>query len=592
MCADYLRSDGIVGMDVLKIISNLMFFSIVSKDALISKKLMSELIEDLGKEDAIKVVQWSNLDYLISCPSEKSLDYFNDVWEFILSRSDITKSMFSPGEKIGIQSCKTFRNVIETIKRSGLTEKRDDDMVGEAYQHFISKEINQGILGQHFTNHSITSQILKEVDPGYDEYGNVESVFDPASGTSGFLLEAARHFNNKGVKKSRYIDEIQGREINKNTARLGRLNMILIGGEVDNIECGDSIRKRITKKYDCVVANPPFGVNIEFNAMSENARINIPVKTSSAVSMFIQVIVNILKPSGRAGFVLPIGKEIWGASEMKMRKWLFENVEVYKIVELPENSFEYAKSLLTCILYLRRKKNPNQEYVEFVDKNGTSERVSMDRILKHGYSLYLTDYRSEVDSLFTLDRLCDSNTESVPSGYFKEYGKIINYITIRGIEKLVVGRDKIPSRARRIVREGDTIISTVRPNLRNVKLITSDCDGFVCTTGYCVLRPKEKIPPELVYYIARLQQTTDYLVSRARGATYPCVSAKDIMALPLLDLSAHKITQLSKTIKDMVAIREEREEKIKRLQTKIDILKNKNNDEMLRFGEDVVKNNN
>jgi len=83
-----------------------------------------------------------------------------------------------------------------------------------------------------------------------------------------------------------------------------------------------------------------------------------------------------------------------------------------------------------------------------------------------------------------------------------------------------------PGRAKRIVRDGDTIVAMVRPNLRSFLYIKNPKPNLVVSTGFAVLRPGEKIDSRFLYYTVTDQSFTDYLVSRVRGAAYPAVDTE------------------------------------------------------------------
>jgi len=79
-----------------------------------------------------------------------------------------------------------------------------------------------------------------------------------------------------------------------------------------------------------------------------------------------------------------------------------------------------------------------------------------------------------------------------------------------------------PSRARRLVKHGDTIWSTVRPNRKSFLFISKPKENLVVSTGFAVLTPT-KIPPSLLYFWVTTNEFVDYLVSNADGSAYPAV---------------------------------------------------------------------
>jgi type I restriction enzyme S subunit len=100
--------------------------------------------------------------------------------------------------------------------------------------------------------------------------------------------------------------------------------------------------------------------------------------------------------------------------------------------------------------------------------------------------------------------------------------------------------DNAPSRARRKVKYGDTIFSTVRPNQRTYSLILEQTDNLVASTGFVALRPFEVEYFSFVYLSVANQKFVDAAVSVAGGAAYPAVKSSDFekikVTVPTLEL--------------------------------------------------------
>ncbi|MFZ5625064.1 MAG: restriction endonuclease subunit S [Gemmatimonadota bacterium] len=93
----------------------------------------------------------------------------------------------------------------------------------------------------------------------------------------------------------------------------------------------------------------------------------------------------------------------------------------------------------------------------------------------------------------------------------------------------VISLAEAPSRAKRLVREEDTVLSTVRPNRRSMFFVYNAKPDLVVSTGFAVLRPKPGfIHPRYLYACVFDRAFTDYLVSREKGAAYPAVLPEDI----------------------------------------------------------------
>ncbi|RIJ46309.1 restriction endonuclease subunit S [Maribellus luteus] len=92
-----------------------------------------------------------------------------------------------------------------------------------------------------------------------------------------------------------------------------------------------------------------------------------------------------------------------------------------------------------------------------------------------------------------------------------------------------------PSRAKKIVNEGDVIFATTRPTLKRVTLIPKEYDGQICSTGYTVLRAKSnKILPELIYYCLQTESFMERMETLQRGASYPAVTDMDVKKTQIL----------------------------------------------------------
>ncbi|MDR3470030.1 MAG: restriction endonuclease subunit S [Xanthobacteraceae bacterium] len=91
-----------------------------------------------------------------------------------------------------------------------------------------------------------------------------------------------------------------------------------------------------------------------------------------------------------------------------------------------------------------------------------------------------------------------------------------------------------PSRARQLIRKGDILVSTVRPNLNGVAAVTDEFDGATASTGFCVLRPHEgRLASNYLMHWVRAPQFVKLLVREAAGASYPAVSDRIVKSSPI-----------------------------------------------------------
>lgn len=90
-----------------------------------------------------------------------------------------------------------------------------------------------------------------------------------------------------------------------------------------------------------------------------------------------------------------------------------------------------------------------------------------------------------------------------------------------------------PSRARRIIKKGDTIISTVRTYLKAIAYIDSEDDNLIASTGFAVLTPANQIYPKFLYYLISNQKVIDTISSLSVGVSYPAINSSDLGLIPV-----------------------------------------------------------
>ena len=123
-----------------------------------------------------------------------------------------------------------------------------------------------------------------------------------------------------------------------------------------------------------------------------------------------------------------------------------------------------------------------------------------------------------------------------------------------------------PSRAKQLVFPGDILVSTVRPNLNAVALITDNSDNIlVASTGYCILRCLPNVDRKYVFYFCQSNAFIEKLVMQATGASYPAVTStivkECIIPLPSLDKQRQIAAVLDK-VSDLIAKRRQQLDKL------------------------------
>jgi type I restriction enzyme S subunit len=115
-----------------------------------------------------------------------------------------------------------------------------------------------------------------------------------------------------------------------------------------------------------------------------------------------------------------------------------------------------------------------------------------------------------------------------------------NYISLSDVETGRISKrlkkhvfDSSPSRARRIVRNGDIILATVRPNLKGFAKVDELHDGMIASTGFSVLSPKKKVSGSYLYHYLFSCHLTGQINALVVGSNYPAINSSDVGGLKI-----------------------------------------------------------
>ena len=172
-----------------------------------------------------------------------------------------------------------------------------------------------------------------------------------------------------------------------------------------------------------------------------------------------------------------------------------------------------------------------------------------------------------------LGDICEKKIDTIKAAYKGD----IDYVDISSIDnqrKVItqiqsMSIEDAPSRAKQLVFPGDILVSTVRPNLNAVALITKNTDNvLVASTGYCVLRCLPNADNKYVFYFCQSPTFIEKLVVQATGASYPAVTSAIVRecALPFPPLEEQrKIAAVLDKVSDLIAKRRQQLDKLDEL---------------------------
>lgn len=241
----------------------------------------------------------------------------------------------------------------------GVSSVRNDDM-GRAYEYLIKRFADKANkkAGEFYTPRTIVRLMVNILDPQASE-----SVYDPACGTGGMLLETIHHVKENGDDPR--LLKVKGQEKNLTTEAIARMNLFLHGQEDFDIVRGDTLREPKflvddqLETFDCVIANPPFSLK-EWGHDQWTAdpygrkQYGLAPKTNGDFA-WVQHMFASLKKSGRMTVVLPHGVLFRGGAEGKIRTQLLKENRIEAIIGVASNLF-YGTGIPACILVLRESR--------------------------------------------------------------------------------------------------------------------------------------------------------------------------------------------------------------------------------------------
>lgn len=259
-----------------------------------------------------------------------------------------------------------LNNLIDHFSQYNLSNSSiSADILGNAYEYLIKHfaDLTNKKAGEFYTPRSVVHLMTKIIDPRENE-----SIYDPACGTGGMLIEGLEYLKNSNFNPRTL--KIYGQESNLTTSAIARINLFLHNAEDFNIFKGDTLRdpgffeKDNLKTFDCVIANPPFSLedwgseNWASDPYGRNIA-DVPPKKNGDMA-WVQHMIKSMNNNGRMAIVLPNGVLFRKGSEARIRKYLIEEDLIETIISLGPNIF-YGTQLAPCIIVIKKKKDDKKK---------------------------------------------------------------------------------------------------------------------------------------------------------------------------------------------------------------------------------------
>ncbi len=325
-------------------------------------------------------------------------------------------------------------------------------VIDEAFEYLIP-EVAKGKKGQYFTPRHAIAMMVKMLNPKLEEF-----VLDPAAGSGGFLIGAMnwvwRNYAKTSTAKHEYATEkLFGIDFAEETAKVSRALMLIAGDgrshlfklnsldprewqgeEKDKLYARSALtdlldtsgtyeeqeeNKKTFKRFafDIILTNPPFageikdpGVLRQYEFGRKKGKIISKVERHI---LFIERILDFLKPGGRTAIVLPQG--IFNNTNMEyIRQWLFDKARILAVVGLHGNTFKPHTGTKTSVLFLQKwQGKPLTDYPIFmaVSKKGGKDNSGDYIYKKDAKGIYAHDTASR--------KIIDHDLDEIADGFIK-----------------------------------------------------------------------------------------------------------------------------------------------------------------------------
>ena len=242
------------------------------------------------------------------------------------------------------------------------------DVFGDAYEYLIKRfaDLSNKKAGEYYTPRSVVKLMVDILDPKEGE-----TVYDPACGTGGMLIEVIEHVKRAGGNPQLLWGKLFGQEKVLTTSGIARMNLLLHGIEDFKIVKEDTLRNPAffegdkLAQFDCVIANPPFSLENwgEETWLSDrygrNTLGGVPPKKNADWAWVQHMYKSMDSKSGRIAVVLPQGSLFRGGAEGRIRKSFLEKDLIECVIGMAPNLF-YGTGLAPCIIILRAQKSKNR----------------------------------------------------------------------------------------------------------------------------------------------------------------------------------------------------------------------------------------
>jgi type I restriction enzyme M protein len=249
-----------------------------------------------------------------------------------------------------------LQEVVHRLDSIDFANAGERHIVNDVYESLLHQLQTAGNAGEYYTPRAVTRLMVEMVQPSKQEL-----VLDPACGTAGFLVDALRFAGRSHPGTCRHI----GIEKKALPRMLAITNLLLHGAELPDVSrrnALDGTSKALHEKIDVVLTNPPFGA-FEEAGIEEN--FPLAYRSRETADLFITLVMDVLKDSGRAAIVLPDGFLYGNGVKTRIKQRLLSEFDLHTIIRLPKGVFSPYTSIATNLLFF--EKGRATQHIWFVE---------------------------------------------------------------------------------------------------------------------------------------------------------------------------------------------------------------------------------
>jgi type I restriction enzyme M protein len=452
----------------------------LEKETQLTKRTYKSIFEKENEE-----YRWSNWVHrtgkeLFNFVRDKVFPFMENISN---GRENIRRMFY--GAKFLIPDEVTLKKALDIIDEIDFSQL-DTDVKGDLYEDLLNQIESAGALGQFLTPRHIIRYMVQMVNPKIGE-----TVFDPACGSGGFLLNAyerikLQNSDPKNIgpyngskrgpgdklsqKQWQFLQQetFFGQDIDPEMARLTLMNFFLHGLEEPDIKRKDTVAgpedEEDLRRYDVVMTNPPFAGKVN----KERIKKSLPIKSTKTQVLFLSYVIDALKPNGRGGIILPEGT-LFGTNrdDKEMRRYLLEKCQLQAVVSMPAGVFQPYAGVKASVFIFKKKPVPKldeNEKVWFFNMQGDGSSLSAAK--KFG-----PQYKNDIPKL--LELWSKDKAVAKPYSWFTPVKEIIDndYILSANAYNPHVGEEekeyREPKEILREIEKGEKILAKEVEEIKN-----------------------------------------------------------------------------------------------------------------------------